>query len=270
MEFLKANWAILVQVFIAIVAIIAMYHIYHKAKSEREKEKKEKLGERVATLEGKMDTLISLHPKLEKAEESLKKLDNLKTPEDIKKTVSEILKTTDITPEAISTGIKEEVGKKFSDIDKGIATIIAQKLDEIDERFKKPIGDASDYLILGNAEYEKENYPKAIEYYEKALKINPNHAYTLNNKGIALGKLKKHDEAIKCFDKAIEIKPDFAGAWTNKGIALDKLGQREEALKAFDKAIEIKPDDADAWYNKACCYSLMKDKKMLLKTYPEQ
>jgi tetratricopeptide (TPR) repeat protein len=64
-----------------------------------------------------------------------------------------------------------------------------------------------------------------------------------------LGDYKK---AIDAYDKAIEIKPDHAGAWYNKGLSLARLGRYEEAIISYDKATKIKPDYADAWYNRAC------------------
>ncbi|MDI6704493.1 MAG: tetratricopeptide repeat protein, partial [bacterium] len=61
------------------------------------------------------------------------------------------------------------------------------------------------------------------------------------NKGVELGKLRRHKEAIKAFEKAIEINPQYAEAWVNKGFCLGELGIDEEAIKAFEKAIEINP-----------------------------
>ena len=37
---------------------------------------------------------------------------------------------------------------------------------------------------------------KLLASYEKALQLNPNHAYAHNNKGNALKDLKRYDEAI--------------------------------------------------------------------------
>ncbi len=265
-ELLKANWGVLVQAIIAIFGVIIMYWIYHKVKSEKkvkeEEEFKADVRERLAKLEKATDMLTTLYPQLK----SLEKLENFEklTEEDIRRIVSEVLKATNITPEAIDVRIEEKIEKKYSDFDKGIASIVAQRLNEIDERFKKPIGNASDYLILGNVEYAEGNYLKAIERYEKALKLKPDYAEAWYNKGVTLGKLGQYNEALEAFNKAIEIKPDFAEGWCNKGVALGELGRYDEALKSFDKAIDIEPKFAETWYNKATIYLLKGDKENAL------
>jgi tetratricopeptide (TPR) repeat protein len=240
MVFLVINWETAIFLILTIAGIIATYHTYYSAK-KREKEKEEKkfrenTTERVAKVEASLDLLTKLYPQLK----SLEKLENSEklqlSSEDIKKTVSDVLKTTNLTPEAIDTRIEEKLKKGLSKIDESTATITANILNEIDKRFKKPVASASDYLSLGNAEYSKKNYSKALELYEKA----------------------------------IELKPDYADAWSNKGVALGELNQYEEALNAFDKAIELKPDliltphYAIAWYNRACIYSLKREKEKAL------
>ena len=254
LEFLKSNWGILVPVAIAIIGIIAMYNLHNKRKRE-EKEKEEKkfkdnISERISKIEGKIDLPTKLYPQLK----SLEKLENFEklqlSPEDISKTVTEILKTTNITPEAIDVRIEEKIKKKFSKIDENIATVTSNLLNEIDKRFKKPIGSPSDYLMLGNVEYKKANFTKAIEFYEKAIEIKPDFALAWNNKGVTLDDLNRLDEALKAYEKTIEIKPDDVKAWDNKGVTLGKLDRHDEALKSFEKTIEIKPDDAEAWDHK--------------------
>ena len=48
-------------------------------------------------------------------------------------------------------------------------------------------------------------FQDAIEYYDKALKINPKDSDSLISKGYALSDLKNYDEAIKYYDKALKI-----------------------------------------------------------------
>jgi Tfp pilus assembly protein PilF len=91
---------------------------------------------------------------------------------------------------------------------------------------------------------------EAIEYFDKAIKIDPNYADAWNNKGVALKNLGKHNEAIECYDKAIKIDPNYALAWNNKGLALYNLGKYNESIECYDKAIKIDPNYALARNNK--------------------
>jgi tetratricopeptide (TPR) repeat protein len=260
MKFIKANWIALLAVIFTALTLIRQYISDRKAKREREEEKGQEFRERVIKLEERIDILIKLFPKLEKAEESLKKLDEIKTPEEIRKITSETLKTTDI-PNIIDA----KISKKLSGVDKLIATMIAQKLDEKDKQFSGLIGNASDYLLLGNAKYKEGDLPGAIEYYDKALTINPKYADALYNKGVALSDLKRHEEAIEYYDKALTINPKYADAWYNKGVALSDLKRYDEEIECYDKALTINPKYANAWFNKACIYASKDDKSNALK-----
>jgi len=73
----------------------------------------------------------------------------------------------------------------------------------------------------------------------KAIEINPNHAEAWYGKGVALGKLGKHEEALKCYEKAIEINPNHAKAWYGKGAALKSSGRATEAQKCFVEAKKL-------------------------------
>ncbi|MFQ5863073.1 MAG: tetratricopeptide repeat protein, partial [Candidatus Brocadiales bacterium] len=104
---------------------------------------------------------------------------------------------------------------------------------------------------LATAFYLNRNYTEAVEILGFILsEIDPKDANVWNNKGVALGKLDKHQESLDCFDKALEIDPKHAPAWYNKGVALGKLGRYQGALDSFNKALEIDTKDAQAWGNK--------------------
>ncbi len=111
----------------------------------------------------------------------------------------------------------------------------------------------NDSLILhyiGNCYYSNNNLNRSLQYFDKAIEIDPQLAVAWNNKGVALADLGRNEEAIAAYDKAIEIDPQSADSWNNKGNALRGLGRNEEAIAAYDKAIEINPQLAAAWYNK--------------------
>jgi tetratricopeptide (TPR) repeat protein len=68
----------------------------------------------------------------------------------------------------------------------------------------------------------------------------------LNNKGVSLGKLSNYTGAIQYFDKALAIDPNFAAALVNKGFALSLFKKYQEAIIYFDKALQIDPNNAIA------------------------
>ncbi len=66
-------------------------------------------------------------------------------------------------------------------------------------------------------------YEEALEFFEAALNINPNHSDAWNKKGVALGMLEKFEEALGCFEKTLEINPKDKEALSNKKLVLSKI-----------------------------------------------
>ena len=62
-------------------------------------------------------------------------------------------------------------------------------------------------------------------------------AKAYNNKGISLDSLEQYDKAIECYDKALKVNPNYYSAVLNKGVALDSMGNHEEAIENFDQII---------------------------------
>jgi len=91
---------------------------------------------------------------------------------------------------------------------------------------------------------------RAISEYE----ANP--TMSLNNRGVELFNQSMYDESIEYFDRAIKIDPENATAWLNKGAALAKLGRCNESLSALNKAIESDQNYANAWFNGSVPYLL--------------
>jgi tetratricopeptide (TPR) repeat protein len=65
---------------------------------------------------------------------------------------------------------------------------------------------------------------QAIQYFDKALAMDPNDIVALDDKGAALDRLGYHAEAIEYYNKALSINPNDKIALCDKEIALSKLG----------------------------------------------
>ena len=99
--------------------------------------------------------------------------------------------------------------------------------------------------------YAQINEPlKAIDFFSKAIRINPNFAPCYSNRGNTLKELGRYSEAIINYDKAISLQSDNANNYSNRGVALQELGRLEEALLSYDKAINFDPNFAEAFSNR--------------------
>ena len=56
------------------------------------------------------------------------------------------------------------------------------------------------------------NYTQAIQYYDKALAMDPSDKTALNSKGFALYYLGDYTQTIQYFDKAFTMDPKFKEA----------------------------------------------------------
>lgn len=80
----------------------------------------------------------------------------------------------------------------------------------------------------------------AIQYYDKALAIQPNNAGALNSKATAIYHLGNYTGAIQYVDKALAIDPKNILALNNKAVFLDSLGNHTGALEYLLFAVIIR------------------------------
>ena len=105
-----------------------------------------------------------------------------------------------------------------------------------------------------DSEEKQQEYEKSIEHFTQAIQLNPNHASTYYNRGLAYYKTGETDDAIKGFSKAIDLNPNYAEAYNNRGIAYYKKGEFECAIADLDKAIDLNPNYSDAYNNRGFVY----------------
>ncbi len=83
-------------------------------------------------------------------------------------------------------------------------------------------------------------YQEALQYIERALKLNPDDVATLDSMGWVLYKMGKHAEALKYLQKAYEKDPDPEIA-AHYGEILWVSGQTKKAKSIWDKALKKDP-----------------------------
>jgi tetratricopeptide (TPR) repeat protein len=79
-------------------------------------------------------------------------------------------------------------------------------------------------------------YGAAIDYYRRALAIDPHFADAWGNMGVAQAKTGEDREALASFEKALESAPTDAHWIHMKGVALQKLGEVTRAREFYARA----------------------------------
>jgi len=109
----------------------------------------------------------------------------------------------------------------------------------------------NEFIKKGNNAYDKSNYKKAIEYYEKALEIareignKLGEGTALGNLGLVYGGLGKIKKAMEYYEKALEIAREIGNklgegaALANLGLIYGDLGEVKRAIEYYEKALEI-------------------------------
>jgi Flp pilus assembly protein TadD len=108
---------------------------------------------------------------------------------------------------------------------------------------------AQDAFYRANKCLSKGAYTEAVDFYEKAIELNPSHAESVNNLGIALYKLGHIKDAEHCFRQAIAIKPHYPDPYLNLGSLQRSRGDLEGSEVLLRRALKLKPNYVDARIN---------------------
>jgi tetratricopeptide (TPR) repeat protein len=113
-----------------------------------------------------------------------------------------------------------------------------------------------DNYNMGITANSTKNYDEAVEYFKKAVAVEPTFAKGHVNLGVAYSMAKDEEKALEAFIDAVEADSTEVEAWRNLGITYQALEQYGEAKRAFEKWVELAPDDsrgmiaaADAHFN---------------------
>jgi tetratricopeptide (TPR) repeat protein len=86
-------------------------------------------------------------------------------------------------------------------------------------------------------------FSDAINYFERAIGLNPVISAPRLSLGGILAKMGKKEEALISLNKATELDPNVLFAWVVKAGFLGQIGKFKEALSCFDEALRINPFD---------------------------
>ena len=86
------------------------------------------------------------------------------------------------------------------------------------EKLKSDAGNASLLAEIGNVYFDTKEYPTAVDYYGRSLKIAPENASVRTDLATAMWYLGNPDGAIEQFNEALQSEPNKANALFNLGI----------------------------------------------------
>jgi tetratricopeptide (TPR) repeat protein len=108
------------------------------------------------------------------------------------------------------------------------------------------------YYKIGKLETEiYKNYELGIEYFQKAISVNPKKAVYWQAKGMNLFLLSRGPEAEACFKEFSKLIHERKLMFDAKSLMYSN--NHEGALKCFNELIDVNPDETDAYIGKGEC-----------------
>jgi tetratricopeptide (TPR) repeat protein len=94
------------------------------------------------------------------------------------------------------------------------------------------------HCFLGYLYWSLQRCEEAAEAYQTCLQLEPNNPIACNNLGVFyLDETQELPKALGYFERALRLKPSYTMAHFNQGRTLEALNHKSEALAAFEKAL---------------------------------
>ena len=139
-----------------------------------------------------------------------------------------------INPSAMNLGILAMAQDWNNQIDDAIKTA----LKAVD---KDPLL-AEAHAFLAEVYADKNNWARALEEAQTAVKLNSKSAIAQRNLGYVLENQGRRQAAIEAYLKAAELEPKLGYIYMGIGSSYMAMGDSENALAYFQKAVEANPD----------------------------
>lgn len=109
----------------------------------------------------------------------------------------------------------------------------------------------------GLAQLSRDDYARALPYFEKAAETDPNYPEAWYQAGYCYGVLGRHNDALRASRQAAKLRPEWAATFVNMGASNYALGQYKDAVDAYKQALRLDEDNADIQYSLGLTYGKM-------------
>ncbi|MFN0138806.1 MAG: trypsin-like peptidase domain-containing protein [Pyrinomonadaceae bacterium] len=125
------------------------------------------------------------------------------------------------------------------------------------ETQKNKRSSAERLYLQGLAQMSRDDYARAIPFFERAVEADANYAEAWYQTGYCYGVLGRHNEALKASRQAAKLRPEWAPVFVNIGTSSYALGQYKEAVDAYKQAIRLDDDNAEIQYSLGLTFGKM-------------
>ena len=104
--------------------------------------------------------------------------------------------------------------------------------------YRNPPG-ALRYIEMGDKSVADGDTAQALEYYSKAITIEPSNPSHYTVRGFLLLKVKRYDDALLDFSESIMLEKDQPGGYLTRGLVYSELHRDKEADADFAEACRL-------------------------------
>lgn len=152
-------------------------------------------------------------------------------------TVQQLAAPSRATVDAANTkllDVVQQLNTRLNELENGpslLPSVVAQEKLKVNGAAADPLAEGQKFL--------DENAPqKALEFFDKFLATQPDHAEALLKKADALEKLGRAAEALTHYNRSIAADNTLAVAHLHKGGLLNRLRRYDEALNCYEQALQ--------------------------------
>ena len=105
---------------------------------------------------------------------------------------------------------------------------------------------------LGTAHLLNSDFNKALDYYDRAIELEPDEPSHRNNKGGALARLQRFDLALEAYDECLKLEPEHSTAKEARQKLLIRMNQSEDVLEELKEKLNDDPESLEkrlAYFN---------------------
>lgn len=119
---------------------------------------------------------------------------------------------------------------------------------------RSTVNEAVEASNKGDSHLELNEYPKAIEAYTEAIKLDPSKPDLYYNRGVAYFKSEQYGEAIADMQQVIAKDPKLTFAYYYAGQSYALKGEMDKAVETFSRGIELNTNEPLLFLGRANAY----------------
>jgi len=113
------------------------------------------------------------------------------------------------------------------------------------------IKEANNFYKKGNQKLQNAAFKAAIKEYKKALKLDPNFIFALDNIAVCFRNMELFDKAIEYYKRSLDIFPEGNFALQNIAVVYGFKGDSKSAIEYYNRLISLYQNDPEGYFGLA-------------------